>query len=122
MAEVIVVAVDAVFLGVVVDVIVVVVAAEDEAIEDKIEIIIIVFVVVGDVDVDVVMLLLRDMVLFEATFVTEAAFEAGCFWFGVFFIDAAALVVVIIIVVWYSFCYCAGRLGRGSSIIQYLHF
>ena len=64
------------------------------------------------------MLLLGDMVLFEATFVTEAAFEAGCFWFGVFFIAADALVVVVvIIVVWYSFCYCTGR-RRGSSIIQ----
>ena len=86
----------------------------------------VVVVVVGDV-LDVV-LLFGDMVLvlFEAsnTFVTEAAFEVGCFWFGVFFIFAAtsALVIVaIIIVVWYtSFCYyCYSTVGRGgSSIIQ----
>ena len=86
----------------------------------------VVAVVVGDV-LDVV-LLFGDMVLvlFEAsnTFVTEAAFEVGCFWFGVFFIFAAtsALVIVaIIIVVWYTgFCYyCYSTVGRGgSSIIQ----
>ena len=90
---------------------------------------VVVVVVVGDVlNVILLMLLLGDMVLvlFEAsnTFVTEAAFEVGCFWFGVFFIFAAtsALVIVaIIIVVWYtSFCYyCFSTVGRGgSSIIQ----
>ena len=73
-------------------------------------------VVVGDVDV---MLLLGDVVLFEATFVTEdeAAFEAGCFWFGVSFIAVAVLVVVIIVVVWYSFCYCSGGGGGGGGPI-----
>ena len=85
----------------------------------------VVVVVVGDV-LDVV-LLFGDMVLvlFEASsiFVTEAAFEVGCFWFGVFFILAAAalVIVAIIIVVWYTgFCYyCYSTVGRGgSSIIQ----